>query len=97
MIKSYSKIPKTSVDNFFLVSLSFGSLSVAFLVASADICISTAKSIGILNLNLKDKKVEFSLKVPFNNIVALYSKNENWQVRKESNLHLRFWRPQVYH
>ncbi len=32
----------------------------------------------VSNLILKDKKVEFSLKMPFN-IVALYSKNENWQ------------------
>ena len=32
----------------------------------------------VSNLILKDKKLDFSLKVPFN-IVALHSKNENWQ------------------
>ena len=40
---------------------------------------------------LKDKKLDFSLKVPFN-IVALHSKNENWQGRTDSNCEKQFWR-----
>ena len=49
----------------------------------------------VSNLVLKDKKVEFSLKVPFS-IVASHSKNGNWQGQRESNSQSRFWRPLVY-
>ena len=38
----------------------------------------------VSNLFLKDKKLDFSLKVPFN-VVALYSESENWQGCTDSN------------
>lgn len=38
----------------------------------------------ISNLVLRDKKLEFSLRIPFN-IVAKYAENENWQGRSDSN------------
>lgn len=45
----------------------------------------------VSNLILKDKKVEFSLRTPFN-IIAKYSKNENWQGCTDSNREKQFWR-----
>ena len=50
----------------------------------------------VSNLFLKDKKLEFELRVPFS-IVAKYSETHNWQGWKESDLHHRFWRPGFYH
>ena len=46
----------------------------------------------VTNLILKDKKLEFSLKTPFN-LIAEYAESENWQAREESNPQPRFWRP----
>ena len=40
----------------------------------------------VSNLSLKDKKVVFTLKTPFD-IVAKYSQSENWQGRRELNPH----------
>lgn len=49
----------------------------------------------VSNLILKDKKVDFSLKLPFS-ILAKYAESENWQGQRESNPQSRFWRPLVY-
>ena len=39
----------------------------------------------VSNLHLRDGKVDFSLKIPFN-IVAKYAESENWQGCQDSNL-----------
>ena len=46
----------------------------------------------VSNLVLKDKKLDITLKMPFD-IVAQYAKTSNWQARQDSNLEERFWRP----
>lgn len=40
----------------------------------------------VSNLSLKDKKVEFTYRFPFNELV-LHAQTEDWQGRKESNFH----------
>lgn len=50
----------------------------------------------VTNPFLKDKKLEFSLKVPFN-IVAEYAETQNWQAWRESNSRHEFWRLGSYH
>lgn len=49
----------------------------------------------VTNLSLKDKKVVFTLKIPFD-IVAKYSQSENWQGREESNPQSEIWSLVVY-
>ncbi len=49
----------------------------------------------VTNLSLKDKKLDFTLKIPFN-IVAKYAESENWQGWRESNPQSSLWRRVVY-